>query len=167
MNHVDMPTAISDNRFLLSRDSGRCRVTYRFPSQEWMDSLMEVLNSDERYAEVAANWEGDLVVTIEPDGGTQDDHLPMMLYLDLWHGRCREVRVIDPGREKIPHAKFVLRATRGNIVKIFSGDLDPIQAMLTRRLKVEGDMAYMLRNVPTVLDFVRCCRLVPMEGQQQ
>jgi hypothetical protein len=25
-------------------------------------------------------------------------------------------------------------------------------------------MAYMLRNVPTVLDFVRCCRLVAVEG---
>ena len=54
--------------------------------------------------------------------------------------------------------------TMGNIYKIFNGELDPIQAMLTRRLKVEGSMAYLLRNVPTVLDFIRCCRLVPMES---
>jgi hypothetical protein len=34
-----------------------------------------------------------------------------------------------------------------------------MQAMLTRRLQVSGNMAYILRNVPVVLDFVRCCRL--------
>jgi hypothetical protein len=38
-----------------------------------------------------------------------------------------------------------------------------MQAMITRRLKVEGSMAYMLRNVPTVLDFVRCCSSVEIE----
>jgi hypothetical protein len=39
-----------------------------------------------------------------------------------------------------------------------------MQAMVTRRLKVQGSMAYMLRNVPTVLDFVRCCRLVEIDS---
>ncbi len=38
--------------------------------------------------------------------------------------------------------------------------LDPIQAMLTRRLSVQGNMVTITRNVPTVLDFVRCCREV-------
>jgi putative sterol carrier protein len=42
---------------------------------------------------------------------------------------------------------------------VLAGSLDPMQAMLTRRLQVSGNMAYILRNVPVVLDFVRCCRL--------
>jgi putative sterol carrier protein len=28
-------------------------------------------------------------------------------------------------------------------------------AMMTSRLKVKGSMSYMMRNVPTILDFVR------------
>jgi hypothetical protein len=32
--------------------------------------------------------------------------------------------------------------------------------MLTRKLKVQGNMAVMMRSVPTVLDFVRCAREV-------
>ena len=40
-----------------------------------------------------------------------------------------------------------------------------MQAMLTRKLHVIGSMAYVLRNVPVVLDFVRCCRRVPLEAQ--
>ncbi|PIW21006.1 MAG: hypothetical protein COW33_00370, partial [Anaerolineae bacterium CG17_big_fil_post_rev_8_21_14_2_50_57_27] len=53
---------------------------------------------------------------------------------------------------------FVLKATYDNIARIMKGELDPMQAMLTRKLQVQGSMAYMMRNVPTVLDFVRCCR---------
>jgi hypothetical protein len=29
-------------------------------------------------------------------------------------------------------------------------------AMMTNKLRVRGNMGYMMRNVPTVLDFVRC-----------
>jgi putative sterol carrier protein len=43
------------------------------------------------------------------------------------------------------------------------GELNPMQAMMTRKLQVNGSMAYMMRNVPTVLDFVRCCRDVTTE----
>jgi hypothetical protein len=33
-----------------------------------------------------------------------------------------------------------------------------MQAMITRKLQVKGSMPYMMRNVPTVLEFVRCAR---------
>jgi hypothetical protein len=33
-----------------------------------------------------------------------------------------------------------------------------MQALLTRKIGVQGNMAVLMRNVPTVLDFVRCCR---------
>jgi putative sterol carrier protein len=135
-------------------------MAYPFPSEEWLAALMDVLNSDSHYEEVAKNWEGDLIVVIEPNPKEEDPKLPITLYLDLWHGKCRKVRVIDPDQEEIPDAAFVLRSYIKNIMRIFQGDLDPMQAMLTRRLQVKGNLGYMLRNVPTVLDFVRCCREV-------
>ena len=49
-------------------------------------------------------------------------------------------------------------------MRIMDGNLDPMQAMVTRKLKVEGSLAYMMRNVPTVLDFVRCCQQVEIAG---
>jgi putative sterol carrier protein len=48
-------------------------------------------------------------------------------------------------------------------VSILQGRLDPMTAMMTSKLKVRGSMAYMMRNVPTVLDFVRCCREITEE----
>ena len=55
---------------------------------------------------------------------------------------------------------FVLRANYDNIVKVVTGQLDPMTAMMTSKLKVKGSMGYMMRNVPTVLDFVRVAREV-------
>jgi putative sterol carrier protein len=60
----------------------------------------------------------------------------------------------------MPKPAFTLRAPRSTLLRVMEGQLDPMQAMVTRKLKVEGNMAYMMMNVPTVLDFVRCCRQV-------
>ncbi len=138
-------------------------MAYSFPSEEWLQVLVEVLNSDQRYAEIAQNWEGDMNVVIEPEDGDRRHDLPMAVYLDLWHGKCRGAWFINLEKEEMPDAAYTLRARIGNIEQLFTGQLDPIQAMMTRRLRVEGNMAYMLRNVPTVLDFVRCCKEVPIK----
>jgi putative sterol carrier protein len=136
-----------------------------FPSSDWLEALIEVLNHDDRYAEVAKNWEGDIFVVIDPDDSIKIQTSPIAFYLDLWHGRCRGGNYFDPIPKETSEAKFVFQAKMANILKIFGGELDPMQAMLTRRLHVEGNMGYLLRNVPTVLDFIRCCRLVPIETE--
>ncbi len=125
-----------------------------FPSAEWLDSLCGKLNEDPRYSEVARNWEGDLHFDIEPDGALQQ---PVRMYLDLWHGKCRGVELL-PALAAVPSSKFVLRSPYNNFASILQGRLDPMTAMLTSRLKVTGNLGYMMRNVPTVLDFVRCAR---------
>jgi putative sterol carrier protein len=131
---------------------------YSFPSEAWLHALCAVLNSDTRYAEVARAWEGDILCIVEPDAGAGPGD-SMGFYFDLWHGACRRAEV-RPTEGSQATARFVLRAARGQFLKVVNGELDPMQAMVTRRLRVDGDMAYMLRNVPVVLDFVRCARKV-------
>ena len=123
-----------------------------FPTEEWVIAAKEKLNSDSRYADIAKKWEGDIRFQIEPSGSLTE---PCWIYLDLWHGTCRDAYIERPeSADKKP--AFVLKAEYGNLVKILQGDLDPMQAMLTRKLAVQGNMAVMMRSVPTVLDFVRC-----------
>jgi putative sterol carrier protein len=129
-----------------------------FPSREWLQTLHEKLNSDERYAQIARKWEGDMLVVIEPSGPLTEK---LMYYLDLWHGKCRKVEILKDLSSVQP--RYVLTATYDNISRIMKGELDPMGAMMTRKLQVHGSMAYMMRNVPIVLDFVRCCREVTNE----
>ena len=126
-------------------------MTAIFPSAEWLKGLEAKINSDERYADIAKNWEGDLFFFIEPEGNLQEQ---LTFYLDLWHGACRKVEY-KPAPETYPNPVFTLTATYGNITAILTGKLNPMTAMMTSKLKVRGNMGYMMRNVPTVLDFVR------------
>jgi len=129
-----------------------------FPSLEWLNELDAKLNSDSRYADIAKKWEGDMTIVVEPDGNLKEKKI---FYLDLWHGKCRGVAELKDVSEK--KAAFVLAATYENIKRIMTGKLDPMQAMMTRKLSVKGSMAVMMRSVPTVLDFVRCAREITGE----
>ena len=130
-----------------------------FPSEEWLKGLEEKLNSDERYGEIAKNWEGDLFFYIEPEGNLKER---LTFYLDLWHGKCRKTEY-KAAPESYPNPAFVLTASYSNIAAILSGKLNPMTAMMTSKLKVKGSMGYMMRNVPIVLDFVRCAQEVTKE----
>ncbi len=122
-----------------------------FPSDMWIKSLQDVLNTDEEYARIAHNWEGDLMFVVEAEG-TQAR--TMFMYMDLWHGKCRDARQVADVNEK--KAAFLLAAPYSVFQRIVQGKLDPMQAMMTRQLRVTGSMVYMMRNVPTVLKFVKC-----------
>ena len=126
----------------------------QFPSPEWLDSLHHKLNSDEHYGAIARNWEGDLFFDIQPQGSLTR---PIGMYLDLWHGSCRRV-AYGTMPASLPRPRFVLAAAYGNFTAVLLGQINPMTAMMTSKLRVAGDLGYMMRNVPTVLDFVRCAR---------
>lgn len=127
----------------------------KFPNLGWLQALNEKLNSDEKYAQVARNWEGDMIFVIEPGGALAKEK---RFYLDLWHGKCRDAYELEIGREA--SAVFTLRGPYENYVRLLKGEIEPMQALLTRKIGVQGNMAVLMRSVPTVLDFVRCCREV-------
>ena len=127
-----------------------------FPSEEWLKGLEIKLNSDDKYSEVAKNWEGDLFFNIEPEGNLT---APLTFYLDLYHGKCRKVEY-KPDAAAHPKPAFILSASYNNITAVLTGKLNPMTAMMTMKLKVSGNMGYMMRNVPTVLDFVRVAQEV-------
>jgi len=127
----------------------------QFPSPEWLQALRDKLNADERYGHTARNWEGDMLFLVEP--GESLAHATAF-YLDLWHGKCRDAFMQDQDLRVKP--VFTLKGPYANYVRLLKGELDPMQALLTRKLGVQGNMAVLVRSVPTVIEFVRCCREV-------
>jgi putative sterol carrier protein len=47
--------------------------------------------------------------------------------------------------------------------KVIQKQLDPIQGLLTRQLKLKGNMAMIMRNVKAAQELVECCTRVPTE----
>jgi len=126
-----------------------------FPTEQWLQALLEKLNSDERHAHVARNWEGDILIIIEPSGALAQE---VRWYLDLWHGKCRDAYALEDTASVDP--SFALRGPYDAFLSVFRGELDILQALSSHKISVQGDVALLMRSVPTVLDFVRCCREV-------
>lgn len=124
-----------------------------FPEEKWLFALKDKLNTDEKYKHVARNWEGDMLFVIVPD---KNNNEKIVFYLDLWHGSCRDAKIVRETDDQ--NAVFTLSGKYVNYVNLLRGKVDPIQALLTRRLSVSGNMGILMKNIPTVLDFVRCCR---------
>lgn len=127
-----------------------------FPSQEWPKALKDKLNNDEKYGFIARNWEGDMRFVLDP-GGSQT--CTLWLYIDLWHGKCKDAFYETVGNTERKPA-FTFKAPYDNFTRVLKGELDPMQALMTRKLGVQGNLAVLMRSVPTVIEFVRCCREV-------
>lgn len=79
---------------------------------------------------------------------------------DLRQGECRRTALYAPSDADLPKPTFTLRAPRSMVFRIMEGQFGLTRDRVTREPKVEGNMAYMMRGIPTVLGFGRCCREV-------
>jgi len=122
-----------------------------FGSQEWVDGLKKALDTSQAYKEAAKNWEGDIYIIVEPDASYKHRHI---LYLDLWHGACREARVITDENEKSP--KYRIFGPFTNMKQIMDKKVDPVQSMMTGKIKVKGDMAQIMKMPRAAVELVNC-----------
>jgi putative sterol carrier protein len=123
-----------------------------FPSDEWMKDFVVLINDSEEYARAAADWEGDIAfrVVAEPDKGIPGD---VWLYLDLWHGACRGGGVID--RAEAAEARYTITAPYSRWKDVLLEELDPIKGMMQGKLRVQGDLPTIVRQVRAATELVR------------
>ena len=130
-------------------------MAFVFPSAEWADQFKETINDSAAYASSAKKGEGDFYFTVEASGSMKT---PAKLYVDLWHGKCREAyMVIDEGGKE---PEFLISGPITTYRKIFEKKLDPIQALMSRQLKLNGNMGKVMREVKVTLDLVNCAAAV-------
>jgi len=197
-----------------------------FPSKEWMSELLKKVNSDEQYKRVAANWEGDYLVTVQLDSealkdfqnpekikgflemletipkekrdefkgkpeekflnklgiNLQDDFskldfnavakkvadvkigdvkgAALYMWMDFWHGQLRNLLVVTPGEKE--NARFKLSGPYAVFKQLVSGKADAITLIVGGKLKLQGDLAYMMRNMAAVRRFTELMASIPI-----
>ena len=67
------------------------------------------------------------------------------MYLDLWHGKCRKSEIIEEKDKDKYKPEFTIAGTLATWKKINEKKLDGTQALLTRQLKLTGNMAKVMR----------------------
>lgn len=129
-----------------------------FPGDEWVKAMMADLNASKSYEEAAKNWEGDIIFEIQPGGSLEKT---VQLYMDLWHGKCRDAYAIGEGQEV--KAAFTISAPVANWKKVMTGKVNPIQAMMTGLLKLRGNMAVVMKSVRAAKELVDSSTRIPTD----
>ncbi|MCB0044700.1 MAG: SCP2 sterol-binding domain-containing protein [Caldilineaceae bacterium] len=124
-------------------------MAYLFPSAEWTEQFEQAINSSEEYAGAAKNWEGDIMLVIKDGPG---------IYLDLWHGVCRGSDFVEDADSK--SAEFKITADMDKWKQVLAGKLDPVQGMVTRKIKLDGNLVKIMKNVKAAQELVRCATTV-------
>ena len=119
--------------------------------------MMADLNASAAYKQAAAKWEGDFFFIIEP-GGTLEK--PVTLYMDLWHGDCRDA---FEANGSTPAPVFKLSGPVATWKKVMTKKLDPMQAMMTGQLRLQGNMAMVMKNVRAAKELVEACTRIPTD----
>ena len=130
-------------------------MSYLFPSPEWVAAFKDALNASEAYKVSAAKWEGDFYFIISAGEGLSE---PVKFYLDLWHGECREAYIVEGDDDKKP--EFVIEGKLSTFKQVFGGKLDPIRALVSRKLKLKGNLGKIMRSVKATLDLVNAAASV-------
>ncbi len=133
-------------------------MTLPFPSDQWIKAMMADLNASASYKLAAEKWEGDFYFVVDP-GGTLEN--PVTLYMDLWHGNCRDAFEATDPTQRTP--VFRLAGPVAIWKKVMTKKLDPMQAMMTGQLRLTGNMAMVMKNVRAAKELVESCTRIPTD----
>jgi len=137
-------------------------MAIKFISDEWIKELSRQLNASKDYERSAKDWEGDFVFVIEPDE-SHPNHA--YFFLGLLHGKSPDAALVASENER--KADFKIRAPYGNWRRVIEGRLDPIQGMMTGKLKLQGNLLKIMRYPKAAKDLVACCSKVPTDFGDQ
>jgi putative sterol carrier protein len=121
----------------------------------WARAWGEALNGSATYRAVAASWEGGVLVTVrgDPERGIEE----RAVFLDLWHGTCREARAARPG--DLEAARYALTADAGTWAGLLSGTLDPMSAVMGGALDLtKGSVGSLFPQLAAAKELVAVAR---------
>jgi putative sterol carrier protein len=123
-----------------------------FPTDLWFQDFIARINASEEYRAAAETWEGDVAFVVEAE---PDKSVPANVWglLDLWHGECRGGGIIDEERGNA--ARYIIRAPYSRWKEVIRGTLEPVRGMMQGKLKLQGDLATIVRNVQAASALVR------------
>lgn len=125
-------------------------------SEAWAKAYCEKLSQSEAYRKAAASWEGSLALSVRPD---PQAGLPrgVAVVLDLWHGACRGVQVV----EGEAGADFVIEADLATWQEVLAGRLEPLTALMRGFLELKkGSLAALAPYAQAAQELVKVAREV-------
>jgi hypothetical protein len=117
-----------------------------FPSRAWADQAVALFNSDPDSVAAGRGWTGDFGVVIEAEQGRLE--AAFVAYVLPRDGRIAELRILaDPDDLDELEPVYRIRAPYSVWKGLLQGTVDPVQAIVQRKLRVDGDVQPILERM--------------------
>lgn len=107
-----------------------------FPTEAWCREAIRLLNEDPDAAGAAQGWDGDFGVVIDAQGGAIGIAIGAPV-----DGRLPEPRFLSAEAVEAAAPRFFARASQADWWALIEGGLDPIAAIVQKRLVARGDLS--------------------------
>jgi hypothetical protein len=113
-----------------------------FPDQAWCAAAIEAFNADPEAPGATAGWTGDFGVVVERPQGA------LGFYIGIpTEGRLPRPESMPPEAAKLRSAAYQARASEEDWRALVRGELDPIAALVQRRLVAQGDLTQVIARL--------------------
>lgn len=117
-----------------------------FPSKEWAEQAVQLVNEDPEAALAGKGWEGDFGAVVLPEPGKLNK--AFTAHLVPKDGRIEKLKVLpDPDDLEEIEPAYVARAPYSVWKGLLTGQLDPVEAVLKRRIDVKGDLQPLMERL--------------------
>jgi putative sterol carrier protein len=134
-----------------------------FPSDGWIDEWKEQLNSNEEYAEKAADWgvgwNGDFIFTIEVDEEAKEEFPELVgdsdkvhYFIGLEGGECTDAYQVDD-LEDVDYG-FEIIGPYENWKKLANGEIGAIDSLMSGQFELNGDMQRVMQYSDGAVEMV-------------
>jgi hypothetical protein len=118
----------------------------KFPSKEWCEEAVRLTNSDPESVAAGQGWKGDFGMVVDAEPGKLAR--PFVVHLVPKDGLITRLRVLDdPDDLDEFEPAYVARAPYTVWKELLQGTLDPVEAVLKRRIAVTGDLQPLIERM--------------------
>jgi putative sterol carrier protein len=118
----------------------------KFPSKEWCEEAVRLTNADPEAASAGHGWTGDFGAVVDPEPGKLAR--PFVVHILPKNGRIEKLHVLaDPDDLDEFEPAYVARAPYSVWKELLRGTLDPVEAVLKRRISVKGDLQPLIERM--------------------
>ncbi|HLM45576.1 MAG TPA: hypothetical protein VK458_17010 [Myxococcaceae bacterium] len=118
----------------------------RFPSKEWCEDAVRLLNDDPERSLAAQGWQGDIGVIVDAEPGKLTR--AFVVHVVPRDARIEKLRVLDdPDDLDELEPAYLARAPYTVWKQLLQGSLDPVEAVLRRRIALKGDLQQVIERL--------------------
>ncbi|MBM7116909.1 SCP2 sterol-binding domain-containing protein [Archangium primigenium] len=117
-----------------------------FPSKEWCEEAVRLVNADPERPLAARGWKGDVGVIVDAEPGRLAR--PFVVHVVTHDCLIEPPRVLeDPDDLDELDPAYLARAPYSVWKQLLQGSLDPVEAVLRRRIAVKGDLQQLIERL--------------------